>query len=124
MRPHPTNAQVAHELLPCNRVSVRFYNLPIFVISAAAGATGSSWRSLRDTGSPDTGINGLAEQTCSPHPVRCEWHLGELDRILFCDADALSVNRWHDQTAPCRDARSLQAASRVGAVCWGAQRKF
>src|SRR5262245_21470755 len=35
-------------------------------------------------------INGLAEQTYSPRPVRCEWHWGELDRILPCDAEGYS----------------------------------
>src|SRR5262249_61331357 len=68
-------------------------------------------------------INGLAERTCSPRPVRCEWHWGERDRILPCDADALFVNRWHDQMAPYRDARLLRAASRVGAACWDGPQK-
>src|SRR5215475_10891452 len=68
-------------------------------------------------------INGLAERTCSPHPVRCEWHWGELDRILPCDEDGLFVSRWHDQMAPYRDARLLRAASRVGAACWDVPQK-
>src|SRR3974390_3888050 len=64
-------------------------------------------------------INGSAERTCSPRPVRCEWHWGERDRILPCDADALFVNRWHDQMAPCRDEQLLRAASRAGAAFFG-----